>query len=182
MIARLLVLTAALLATTASAQTPPSAPYAGQQERAVKALSPEETRDLLEGRGMGLAKAAELNGYPGPLHVLELANELRLTPTQRATTEALYQRMLGEAKRLGAAVLAAEQELDRRFANRHIDASSLAGATQSVAVLQGQLRAIHLAAHLEQTALLTPAQIAEYRNRRGYGGGQPDAHPGHRRH
>lgn len=166
MVARLLILSVALIALPATAQTP-SAPYAGQQERAVKALSPEETRDLAEGRGMGLAKAAELNGYPGPLHVLELAHELGLTASQRAMTEALYQRMQGEARRLGAAILQAEQELDRRFAHRLIDATSLASATRSVATLQGELRAVHLAARLEETALLTPAQIAKYQKRRG---------------
>jgi len=180
MMARLLVLSVALIVLPAAAQTPP-APYAGQQQRAIKALSPEETRDLAEGRGMGLAKAAELNGYPGPLHVLELANELRLTASQRATTEALYQRMQGEARRLGAAILTAEQELDRRFAHRHIDAASMASATRSVATLQGELRAVHLAAHLEQTALLTQTQIDEYQKRRGYLSTEPDS--GHsRRH
>lgn len=182
MITRLLVLTLTLLVTAASAQTP-VAPYAGQQQRAIKALSPEEARDLAEGRGMGLAKVAELNGYPGPLHVLELASELRLSAAQRATTEALYQRMLADARLLGAAILAAEQELDRRFAHRHIDAASLATATQSMAALQGQLRAVHLAAHLEQTALLTPDQVTEYQKRRGYLSTAPDSGPtGRHRH
>src|SRR5262245_58316557 len=83
------------VALPAAAQAP-SAPYAGQQNREIKALSPEEIRDLAEGRGMGLAKAAELNGYPGPSHVLELAAPLRLTAEQRAATQALFQRMQGE--------------------------------------------------------------------------------------
>ncbi len=168
-----------LAGSTAVAQTP-SAPYAGQQDRPIKALSAEEMRDLAEGRGMGLAKAAELNGYPGPLHVLELATPLKLTAEQRAATEAIYQRMLADARRLGDAILKAEQELDRRFAHRHIDATSLAAATQSVAALQGQLRAVHLAAHLEQTVMLTPDQVAEYRKRRGYDATLPGAGHGHR--
>jgi hypothetical protein len=37
---------------------------------------------LLKGEGMGMAKAAELNGYPGPTHVLTLAKELALTESQ----------------------------------------------------------------------------------------------------
>ena len=45
--------------------TPPS-PYAGQESRAIKALSDSEIDDLANGRGMGLAKAGELNGYPSP--------------------------------------------------------------------------------------------------------------------
>src|SRR4051794_40771771 len=63
---------------------PPSAPYSGQQARSIKALSPENIAALLTGEGMGMAKAAELNGYPGPAHVLALAKELNLTEAQRA--------------------------------------------------------------------------------------------------
>ena len=55
----------------------PLSPYAGQQTRAIKALSPEDLAGLLNGEGRGMAKAAELNGYPGPVHVLELAGSPR---------------------------------------------------------------------------------------------------------
>jgi Spy/CpxP family protein refolding chaperone len=163
------------LAAPLIGQTP--SPYAGQQDRAIKALSPEEMRDLAEGRGMGLAKAAELNGFPGPSHVLELAGELHLTANQRAATEALYQRMLTDAKRLGTAILEGERDLDRRFAERRIDPASLRQATTALATLGGELRAVHLVAHLEQVALLTPAQVAEYQKHRGY-----DSLPGHGGH
>ena len=56
-----------------------SSPYAGMQSRAVKALTDQQIADLRAGRGMGLALAAELNGYPGPMHVLELADRLSLS-------------------------------------------------------------------------------------------------------
>ena len=56
--------------------------YSGMETRRVKALSEEQIADLEGGRGMGLALAAELNGYPGPLHVLELAETLDLTDEQ----------------------------------------------------------------------------------------------------
>ena len=68
-----------VVATTATSSAQTTSPYAGQEQRAIKALSDEEIRDLLDARGMGLAKAAELNSYPGPLHVLQLANELGLS-------------------------------------------------------------------------------------------------------
>ena len=55
------------------------ATYAGQQTRVIKALSLQETQDLLDGKGLGLAKAAELNGYPGPMHTLEHADAMKLT-------------------------------------------------------------------------------------------------------
>jgi hypothetical protein len=58
-------------------------PYAGLQARPIKALSEQQVADLRAGRGMGLALAAELNGYPGPLHVLELSKELDLGQSQR---------------------------------------------------------------------------------------------------
>lgn len=41
-------------------------PYAGFQQRPVKALSEQQVADLRAGRGMGYVLAAELNGYPGP--------------------------------------------------------------------------------------------------------------------
>jgi hypothetical protein len=66
--------------TRSEAQAP--SPYAGQERRSIKALSDNEVRDLAEGRGMGLARAAELNSFPGPMHVLELANELGLSEAQ----------------------------------------------------------------------------------------------------
>lgn len=172
----------ALSVLPALAQQHPPAPYAGQQNRDIKALSPEEIRDLTEGRGMGLAKAAELNGYPGPLHVLELATPLHLTVEQRAATEDLFRRMQADAKRLGEAILNAERDLDRRFAQRQVDAPALQAATTAVAALQGELRAVHLAAHLEQTRLLTATQIAEYQKQRGYGSAAPSGHRGLHRH
>src|SRR5262249_16169067 len=73
----------AIVAATAGSSAQTASPYAGQEQRAIKALSDEEIRDLLEARGMGLAKAAELNSYPGPLHVLQLAAELGLSDAQR---------------------------------------------------------------------------------------------------
>jgi len=57
-------------------------PYAGQQSRSIKALPEGDIAALQNGDGMGMAKAAELNGYPGPRHVLALAAELHLTEAQ----------------------------------------------------------------------------------------------------
>ena len=71
-----LVLISASLASAAPVGAQTQNPYAGEQSRAIKALSPKEVYDLTQGRGMGLAKAAELNRYPGPMHALELAGPL----------------------------------------------------------------------------------------------------------
>src|SRR3954447_9774092 len=62
------------LSSTAMSQS--SQPYSGMQSRSIKALSDQQLADLKAGRGMGLALAAELNGYPGPSHLLELSEKL----------------------------------------------------------------------------------------------------------
>src|SRR3712207_5295389 len=117
----LAVLLCALLGGPALAQHQPQhAPYAGLERRAVKALSDEQIADLRAGRGMGLALAAELNGYPGPIHVLEHAQALGLTPEQRARVQALYDSMRGEAVPLGERLIRQETDLDRQFAERSI--------------------------------------------------------------
>lgn len=87
-----------------------------------KAVPEGRAADLLAGRGMGLALAAELNGHPGLMHVLEQADALRPTPAQRAAAEASRGRMTGEVRAVGARIAALEEELDRLFANRTADA------------------------------------------------------------
>jgi Spy/CpxP family protein refolding chaperone len=144
--------------------------YAGEERREIKSLSPEEIEQLLQGQGMGLAKAAELNHYPGPRHVLELAAQLELTPEQRAGTQAAFRRMQDEAVRLGRQIVERERALDAMFAKGEIDAGRLNAATAEIAGLQGNLRAAHLSAHLEMRRLLSPAQIKKYDELRGYGG------------
>src|SRR4051812_36526408 len=71
---RFLLLAATLLVTCNAASAQSGQPYAGLEQRPIKALSQQQADDLRTGRGMGLALAAELNGYPGPSHVLELGN------------------------------------------------------------------------------------------------------------
>ena len=80
---------------------PSAGPYAGLERRAVASLSEEQIADLRAGRGMGLALSAELNGYPGPLHIIELAEALGLTPDQRGRVQALQAAMKAEAVPLG---------------------------------------------------------------------------------
>ena len=169
-----------LAATTSTVVAQPStASYAGQQERSIKALSDQERSALLAGQGTGFAKAAELNGYPGPAHVLELAAELHLDPTQRAKTEALVADHRLRARGLGADLVAAEAELDGLFASRQANAGSVDAATQKVAIVQARLRAEHLKTHLLQTALLTAHQVERYASLRGYQSGGGTAHHRH---
>jgi Spy/CpxP family protein refolding chaperone len=155
-----------LLAGSAFAQTP----YAGMQTRPIKALSEQQVADLGAGRGMGLALAAELNGYPGPSHVLELADRLHLTADQRASVQRLFDSMKSEAVPLGSKLLEQEAELDRQFADRIVTPESLKASTAAVAATQGALREAHLKYHLSTAALLTPDQMRRYAELRGYGG------------
>ena len=161
-------LTAIPMAVSAHADTPAS-PYTGQQTRSIKALSPEDIDELRKGAGMGLAKAAELNGYPGPLHVLALTKELRLTPDQVRQVTDIRERMSAAAKPLGAEIIDREQELDRLFVRGQITPERLSAATAAIGALQGRLRSVHLAAHLETRDVLTPGQLAGYQQQRGYG-------------
>lgn len=166
---RALLISFVLLPLSAIAEI--ATPYAGQETRALKALSAAEVKAYLEGQGMGLSKAAELNRYPGPRHVLDFASQLQLSAAQTAATQNIYARMHSEAVRLGAAIVAREQELDRLFAHSapaKLGNSSLEKLSARIAKLQGELRLTHLRAHVETAALLTPAQIDAYDKLRGY--------------
>lgn len=130
-------------------------------------LTPEQIAGYLAGRGMGMAKSAELNGYPGPAHVLEFADELQLSAEQRRRSEALKARVIEDAKRIGARVVEREHELDTLFASRRIDRNSLAALTNEISRLQGELRRVHLQAHIDQTKALSAQQLARYAQLRG---------------
>ena len=161
-------------------------PYSGLQEREIKALSAQETEDLLEGRGMGMALPAELHGYPGPLHVLEVAAELGLTSEQRRETERLFETMREQARQLGRRIVERERELDARFAEGGISSDTIETLTVAIGELRGRLRHMHLSYHLKMDALLSEEQKVRYRQARGYHGeaedrpdGHHHGHPGH---
>jgi hypothetical protein len=145
-------------------------PYAGMHTRSVKALSDSQIADLQSGRGMGLALVAELNGYPGPLHVLELADGLSLSGEQRARVQRLFDTMKAEAMAVGAKLIAQEAELDGQFSGRTITPEGLKSMTARIALTQGELRETHLKYHLATIAVLDPQQVSRYAELRGYAG------------
>jgi hypothetical protein len=142
--------------------------YAGLQSREIKSLSPEQLADLREGRGMGVSLLAELNSVPGPMHVLELAERLKVTTEQRRTLERIAADMKARAQGLGAQVVVEEASLDKAFKGRIVDAKEVEEATARIASLQGQLRAVHLVAHLKTRDVLSDDQVAAYDSARGY--------------
>jgi len=149
-------------------------PYAGEENRSIKSLSAEEIEALEFGRGMGFAMLAELNHYPGPKHVLELAHDLELTPSQLTTTKALFAEMQRNAISLGNSLLQAEKDLDREFESGTIDAESLNLALANIGSIRTQLRYVHLEAHLRQRPVLTTKQLVKYDNLRGYRDAEQD--------
>ena len=143
-------------------------PYAGLQDREIKALSEEQRQQLRDGEGMSLALAAELNHYPGPRHVLELARELALSPQQEDEVRAIERAMRAKAQALGTAIIEKERQLDRAFGRRTITDDTLRELTEEIARLQGDLRYAHLSAHLDVRRVLTEQQVTKYDGLRGY--------------
>jgi hypothetical protein len=152
------------------AQLAPSR-YAGRQVSGIRGLTTQEIDDLLQGRGAGFARTAELNGYAGPHHALDLAKELALSPEQRAVAESLFAAMRAAARALGAEIVDGERRLSAGFAERRITPADLEAQAESLGVRYGRLRAVHLAAHVALTRHLTHEQIRRYDALRGY-----DAH------
>jgi hypothetical protein len=159
----------ALFASAAIAQSP----YAGMQTRPIKGLSEQQVADLKAGRGMGLALPAELNGFPGPAHVLELADQLELSSDQRARVQSLFDAMKAEAVPLGSRLLDQEAALDQQFADHSITPETLKAATAQIGVTQGELRNTHLKYHLQTERILTHDQMQRYAVLRGYSSSGP---------
>lgn len=145
-----------------------ASPYAGFQTREIKAIPPQEMADLRAGRGMGLALAAELNGYPGPMHALENAEALRLTAAQRAELERLMADMRRDAVAAGEQLIAAERALDRLFAERRATPEAVQDATARIGAAAASVRSVHLVTHIATRALLTEEQVGRYDQLRGY--------------
>ncbi|MDA9543102.1 periplasmic heavy metal sensor [Bradyrhizobium yuanmingense] len=175
---RVLLLAASLLLTNSAAGAQSSQPYAGLEKRPIKALSQQQIDDLRAGRGMGLALAAELNGYPGPSHVLELSDRLGLTADQRAEVQRLFDAMKQEAVPLGNKLVEQERALEHLFSSRAITSEALKTSIGAIAETQGQLRESHLKYHLSTAALLDQSQMQRYAELRGYQ--RPDGSAGHK--
>jgi hypothetical protein len=161
--------TLALVAISSAAFGQGHQPYTGMEQRTVKALSEQQIADLKAGRGMGLALPAELNGYPGPAHVLENADALGLSAEQRDRTKSLFKAMKAEAVPVGERLIEQEAKLDRLFAEREITPANLNAATEELGMTQARLRRTHLQYHLAMMDVLSPAQVEQYRQLRGYG-------------
>lgn len=131
------------------------------------ALSHDEVEGLLAGKGMGFAKPAEANGYPGPLHIMELDAKLELTSEQRRAVQAIFVRMQSKASELGHAYVQAETKLEAAFRGGTATAEAIRPLVAETERLRAELRLVHLNAHLEVTPFLTPRQLIAYQELRG---------------
>jgi hypothetical protein len=169
------IFAAAFAIGSAVAQTP----YAGMQTRSIKALSEQQMADLRAGRGMGLAFAAELNGYPGPSHLLEFADKIGLSNAPRYSARSMLEEMKAETITIGERLIAQEAALDKLFADHAITPDKLNTAMFGIGATQAQLRAAHLKYYLSTVAMLEPSQIQQYSALRGYDNGGSQEHHHH---
>ena len=171
--ATLLVLLPAFAHDHGGGEGPAAAPvapnYAAPPAREIKALSAQEQRGWTEGENMGMARAAELNGYPAPMMVLEMAQTLKLTPEQAAAARELMTRHKAEVRKLGAELVDAERQLDVAFREHRAQETDVTRLTTQIGQLQGRIRASHLRTHLAAQALLTPEQMQQYAGMHGFG-------------
>ena len=145
--------------------------YIGQENRIIKSLSSEDIESLETGTGDafgGMAKLAELNGYPGPRHILDLGKELGLTTVQKENITIIYNDMKREALKLGQEILQIEKTANELFANKSISDSELQQLILKSAENYGKLRYIHLTTHLKMIGILSQEQIILYNTLRGY--------------
>jgi len=162
---------ALLIAGGHSAIPATQSPYTGEEANLIKSLNPVEINGLMQGKGMGFAKVAELNHYPGPRHVLDMADQLQLSSQQIAQTNRIFDNMREHAIVLGEQLVSYETKLDSLFASGQVAAAELDSLLLLIGKTRAQLRGVHLHAHLEMKKVLNHHQIMMYDTLRGYSNG-----------
>jgi len=114
--------------------------YIGEEHRKIKSLSTDDIVELKKGGGWGLAKAAELNGVPGPVHILEMEDKINLTKDQKMKVQKIYNEMKAEAMSLGEQLIHLEEELNNHFANRTINQALLKKLVHEIENVRSKLR------------------------------------------
>ncbi len=143
-------------------------PYAGLQNRAIKSLSDQDIEELLRGGGWGLALPAELNGMPGPAHLLKLKDKIGLSEDQARGIQSPFDQMKQAAIPVGERLIAAEAAIEARFASGQVDEASLRRLLAEAEAARTELRFIHLSQHHKTVPLLRPEQIQRDQVLRGY--------------
>ncbi len=169
----MLILCFLLAANSVNASDKPhhASPYAGEQQRQIKSLSPDDIHEIARGGGWGFAKPAELNGVPGPAHVLELQDKLSLNSDQVIAVEMLHKAMLLQAIPLGKQYIDGEKTLNQMFASKQYNHGDILLQIKKIENIRAQLRYAHLSKHLETAEILSSKQISLYNKLRGYTSG-----------
>lgn len=154
----------------ASSRASGRSPYADDVDpgATIRSLTPEEVDQIERGEGASLALPAELNGVPGPRHVLDLADELGLSDQQVERVRAVSDEMQTAVVSSGHRYLDALRALEHDFRTGTMTEAKLPSRVAAVKRLEGELATAHLIAHLQTANLLTPEQIAAYNRLRGY--------------
>ena len=139
---------------------------ASPAHRRMHAALEERKGVISRGLGAGLAFPADQNGYPGPLHVLELKDVLKLTAQQERQVEALQTAMFTASRPASSRLLEAEARLRRLFADARADEPGVRSAVAETEHAWTELRLVHLFAHLETRAVLTEEQRRLYQEAR----------------
>jgi hypothetical protein len=142
---------------------------AAREGTGIPALSEAQAAGYLDGKEMLHASVAELNHYPSPRRVFELAEALELTEGQRRAATELHEETRREAIRLGTELVALEQKLNRIFVWDQATADNIAKIVLDIGTLQAQLRLTHLVASIRQKPLLTEEQVRRYDELQGRG-------------
>ena len=123
---------------------------------------PADKESLEKSEGAGMASYADINGYPGPKHVLEMQETLKLTDDQIKDISAIIDEMSENARATGEMIIAKERELESSFRLGKAGESYTKQLATEIGSLRGALRSVHLNAHIQAKSVLTKEQIATY--------------------
>lgn len=130
----------------------------------MKALDKDDVADYSDGKPMRYARAAELNGFPGPKKALEWAEDLKLTADQKTSLDRIWREEKDSAAGFGKQIVEKEKELDTLFkGNAAPDEAKVMAVVSQIAKLEGDYRAAHLKANVATAKTLTADQILAYR-------------------
>ena len=161
------------LVTGSAAAQQPGHDGAAPHHQFAQTCTTEFEKTVAQGRGFGMAFVADQQGYPGPMHVLELKETLGLTAEQEARTQALLTAMFAESRPKSARLLVAEKKLRDLFASGQVHEPALRAAVADVEQARGEVRLVHLTFHLKTRQILTDEQRRLYHEARWSAGPPP---------
>jgi hypothetical protein len=112
-------------------------------------------KNIGEGRGFSMAFVADQQGDPGPLHVLELKDRLKLTPEQEIKAQALLTAMFAESRPKSAHLLDAERRLRKLFVDGRADEASVRTAVAEVERARSEVRMVHVLCFISRPGIFS---------------------------